>query len=218
METQVYSPSTFQDGYKMGVKEARYKTRYGKYIVLDRISDTHFFLDRAWDVLKKRQMHKYTHIKMWKLVPKSWEDPREYITRFKRRDRRNRLATTLMKMLLRDMMHDMMYNGNRLIFPCNWKGQTFGWYKIGFFNEYHPYKRKDRLIMAIVPHEREPIDTWYPVISCPIKTWGFMERHSKTTTVTHDDIDVQERLAAHQRLNGFGRRISSPAKTKAYNI
>lgn len=200
------------------IAEARYKTINCRWLTLDRIRTHHFFADVNWDPVKKRQLHKYVKINMVKLLPTAWEDKGLYRGKQERRRCRQALCIALINMMIRDMIHDMMYKGNRLIFPCMWKGQVFGWYKIGYFTEYRPYSFKERLILAIVPHEREVIDNWYPVISCHNKTWGYTERHTPKTKVIHEDINVQERLAAHNRSNGLGRRVSSPAKTKTHNL
>jgi len=192
----------------LSIKEVTYRDSLNyKYSFFDRIKINHFFTDRNWDMVKYRNLHRYVRIMPSKYISERWEDQANPRTRFSRRENRNTLSEKLVKVMLRDMFEDMFSNNNRVVFPCLWKGQVFGWYKIGFFNEWKPNEFRNRSIFAIVPHEREVIGKWYPVISCPLSTWRYIESKCKLNKHKHEDIDVQERIAAHLRLNRLGRHI-----------
>lgn len=118
----------------------------------------------------------------------------------------------LAEKMMYDMFEDMVSNDNKIIIPSNFKGQTNGWYKLGVFKEKQLYNLKDRLILAIVPHKEERVSKYYPVIVHSKSTWERLNTEFvNPNKVEHEDIDIQECLAANNRLSGLYRRVKQLA-------
>lgn len=188
--------------------ELRYKIKRNcRQTYFDTISYKNFFYEYNWDVVKTRKLHKFTAIKHSKNFKKRWLDSRDCPTHSQYRRKMQNCANEICNFLMYKMFDEMCENDNKLYFPVNWKGKTEGWYKIGVFREKMDLKLKERLILAILPHERERITKYYPVLfSSPVTNEKLKLAETKSNTY-HEDINVSERIAENNRLSGFCRRV-----------
>jgi hypothetical protein len=116
-------------------------------------------------------------------------------------------ADDICEFLMYKMVDDMCENNNKLTFSVNWKGRVEGWYKLGVFKEKLITNLKDRLILAILPHQRERITKYYPVIFSSPVTNEKLKLAETNSNTHHEDINVSERIAENNRLSGFCRRV-----------
>lgn len=192
--------------------EIRYRLKNYKYHHFDTISYRTFFYEYNWDVVEKRKLHKYVRLKIGKFLKKKYLSTRDFPTRSEWTRRKQQCLMAITEMMMYDMFEDMVKNDNKLIISSNFKGQVNGWYKLGVFKEKQLFNLKDRLILAIVPHKEERVSKFYPVIVHSKSTWDRLNTEFvNPNKVEHEDIDIQECLAANNRLSGICRRVKQSA-------
>lgn len=211
-EIRRYS-STAQERPHTSIDEIEYKNMYScKYNTFDTISFRNFFFEYNWDANKKRLLHKETRIKSSKFINRKWLDSRDFPTRSEWVRRKQACLYKIAEKLMYSMFDDMCENDNKLLFNITHRGLTEGWYKIGVFKEIYKNNLKEQLILAIVPDILERISKYYPVIYHSVPTRKKLtDTFNNPNKVKHEDIDIQECLAANNRLSGFYRRVKQSA-------
>lgn len=179
----------------------------GRVLVFESISTAMFFSDYRWDVVSikghRRGLDVKTRVKYKYLLNR-----KHYLGNYKNeydwRYKCNTLLNELTMIAMELMVSDMIANKNSLVFPVYKAAVERGAYRIGFFRNDGLIKLKSWVDMNIVPHGEELLMKWYPVAK-----FGFRRRHilDNLNVDEYERVDVQERIAKNNRLNGFGRRF-----------
>ncbi len=190
------------------IDEMRYKEHYQRIKCFDCVDYKAFFQEYAWDAVKIRMLHRPTRLKPGMYVKRTWLDSRNVPSPLKFRRIKQAFLMQLADMLMDDMVEEMVESGNRLTFtvldPSN---HILGGYKIGVFLDKSFYSFNEKLILAIVPHNIERVGKFYPIIHESPKLREKLDKAYQNKVIHYEDIDIQERLAAHNRLSGLYRRV-----------
>lgn len=179
-----------------------------------------FFDENNWDTNEARQLHKSVKIKNKKrFFRKKWMPSTETSKRGTFERRKKKFVVHLADQLMTMLIDDMLEKGNKIIFRIeNQFGGIKGWSKIGVFKEDGILMNFEQLIFSIVPHKEEMLGEYYPVIYSGPGGMRLLKKAWSVKNIEYENINVQERLAAHNRLSGFYRRVCKLAKDKKANI
>jgi len=219
-QTVLYSNERSCPQTRDGITEVRYQHRWNHaWQIFDYVSYKNFFGEYAWDKVKTRNLHTDTRIRPGKFIPRKWLDSRRHPDIFQMRFIRSKALMDISFHLFDKMVEHMVKTGSRVMFNVkNKAGIIEGKYKIGVFIERRKTTFEERLILSIVPHEKERVGKFYPIVFHSKPTRAMLDEAYKQNYVTYEHIDVQERLAEDSRLSGVHRRVRKPTKNKKTHI
>lgn len=208
--------------YKFGatapmIKRKTYNRRR-QVDTFDSISYKAFFSEYNWDKTD-RKIHRFVRIKkLSRFYKMKWLPDTQVYVRGMLERRKKKFVLYFADLMMKLLIQDMVYRGNRIIFQASdSSGHVKGWYKIGAFKDEGILMNFERLILSIVPHKEEMVGSYYPIIYPGYGSLRLFKKAWSEKKIAYESINLQERIAANNRLSGLYRRVfKSPKNKKAY--
>lgn len=207
-------------GYSYTVKSNIYRSR-NQRISYDNINYKVFLSEYDWDPNKERNLHKVTKIRNpGRFAKRKWFDSTFSMTRIQFNCFKRTFMRNLLDYLMNLIMDDMVKNDNKIIFgvpTCN-SEKYEGFYKIGAFEIDGMKKLKSFLTLSIVPYKIERITDNYPTLVLGKNMFKELQKQYRKKSIVYENLNIQERLAANNRLSGLYRCVRKPSTNKKTNI
>jgi len=129
--------------------------------------------------------------------------------------KKKKFAMYLADLLLKLLLDDMVETGNKILFTVyKHYHEVEGNYKLGVYKDKGILTNFEQLILSIVPGSIERVTYYYPVILTDSAMKRKLKKAYSLKNKEYESIDIQERIAAHNRLSGLYRRVCQLAKNK----
>lgn len=207
-------------------RTTNYTIRRRKYVqnrckdTFDNINYRIFFSENNWDYNKDRNLHKDVKItKPGRFMKKKWLPDTDTQTKGMIERKKKKFVTYLADLLFKLLIDDLIETGNRVLFTVDKHfHQVEGNYKLGVYKDNGIITNFEQLILSIVPGSIERVTYYYPVILLEGEMLRKLKKAYSLKNKEYESIDVQERIAAHNRLSGLYRCVRQPSKNKKAHI
>jgi len=181
----------------------------------DNINYRIFFSENNWDYNKDRNLHKAVKItKLGRFMKRKWLPETDTQPKGMFERKKKKFVMYFADLLIRLMIDDMIETGNKVTFAVtkNTSRTVEGYYKLGVFKDKGIFTNFENLILSIVPDIKERVAYYYPIVLAENEVKRKLKNAYILKKREYESIDVQERIAAHNRFSGLHRRICKLAK------
>ena len=189
----------------------RNKYKYYKNIDnFDSINYRIFFDENNWDYNEKRNLHNALRIgKLGRFMKRKWLPDTDTQPKGMFERKKKKFVMYLADLLIKLLIDDMIKTGNKITFAATKTNNRSleGYFKIGVFKDNGIFTNFENLILSIVPGKIERVSKYYPVIIIRNELKRKLKNAFILKKREYESINIQERIAAHNRLSGLHRRI-----------
>lgn len=201
-------------GTNYKISRKRYRLN-GKIDNFDCINYRIFFDENNWDYDKNRNLQKAVRIgKLGRFMKRKWLPDTDTQPKGMFERKKKKFVMYLADLLLKLLIDDMIETGNKITFAAtkSRKRTLEGYFKLGVFKDRGIFHNFENLILSIVPGKIERVTDYYPIVMMERELKRKLKNAYILKKREYESIDIQERIAAHNRLSGLYRRIFQSPK------
>jgi len=196
------------------IRKKRYRLNR-KIDNFDNINYRIFFDENNWDYDEKRNLHRAVRIgKLGRFMKRKWLPDTDTQPKGMFERKKKKFVMYLADLLIKLLIDDMIETGNKITFAATkTNNRTLeGYFKIGVFKDKGIFTNFENLILSIVPGTIERISDYYPLVILENELKRKLKNAYILKKREYESIDIQERIAAHNRLSGLYRRVVKSPK------